>query len=186
MTSLPWFCLRTFPKGESLAIFFITALGYVTVRPTILLPATRSRQPWRSGVRRTAMFPCYLFVAFDVGDPSWRRIATQPGVQRLLGSSPERPTPIPPWFVQTPTGQQTYTVEDLMLRPQEALDALAQLERITPGTVARPLQGPWEAQQGPCTATRFVGAEERVTLLLSLFGRPMPVEFRREEVVVVE
>ena len=127
------------------------------------------------------MFPSYLFVAFDPLDLSWRHIATQPGVQRIFGTDPLTPTPIAPWHADG----CTYTVEDLMARPQAALDALAARARITPGVTARPTVPPWDAQTGPCTSVRFVRAEERVTLLLSLFGRPMPVEFRRDEVEVV-
>src|SRR6185437_9558110 len=41
------------------------------------------------------VLPRYLFSAFDVAEPSWRAIATLQGVVRILGSSPERPTPIP-------------------------------------------------------------------------------------------
>ena len=192
---VPWFCLRTTPRGESLAIFFIKQLGFLVAHPTMLLPVTRSRQPWRSGQRRVSMFPSYLFVAFDLEDPSWRRIATQPGVQRIFGSDPQSPTPITPWSVRTPTGPQTYTVEDLLSRPEEALAALSARALITPGVTAKPLSGPWDAQEGPCTSTRTVRvadpvtgvltAEDRVTLLLSLFGRPMPVEFRHDDVEIV-
>lgn len=41
------------------------------------------------------IFPRYVFAAFDTADPAWRVIATTRGVVRLLGQTPERPTPIP-------------------------------------------------------------------------------------------
>lgn len=167
--SLRWFCARTAPRREALAVFFVREkLGFRVENPTVLVVRSRRFQPWLRSAVRTPMFPSYLFVEFDPGDPAWRAIATQPGVTRLMGSGPEDPTPLPPGVV-----------EEIVARPAEGLEALfGAASRPRPGAAVRVVSGPLEGREGVCCRS----TEERVTVLLSLFGAPRPVAFTPDAV----
>jgi transcription antitermination factor NusG len=58
------------------------------------VPANPARKLPAREVLRPA-FPGYVLAEFDAADPAWRRIAAQRGVRRVMGSAPERPSPIP-------------------------------------------------------------------------------------------
>jgi transcription antitermination factor NusG len=179
MTTTRWYCLRTAPKREPLVTTLAESFGFAVGAPTVLVkmtgnPGHRStlgviRAP---SVKRVPMFPSYLFVAFDATDPGWRRLATLPGVQKIFGATPDRPTPLP-------VGQ----VEDFLLQPEDALSSLYERPRVGVGVGARGrvVDGAFEGHEGVCC----LSTDERVTLLLELMGSPRPVAFPSELVEAV-
>lgn len=70
-------------------------LGFQAVAPQFLdeVPANPARKLPRREVMRVA-YPGYVLVEFDQDDAGWRRIASRPGVRRVMGSGPERPSPL--------------------------------------------------------------------------------------------
>lgn len=170
--SVRWFCLRTAPRQESLATFFVEALGFRVAAPTcVVLVKNRARQPWKTGTRRVKMFPSYLFVQFDPSVDPWRPIATLPGVRQIFGTAPERPTPLP-----------DDEIEAILARPETALEAIAERTRISTGVRTRVTSGPFEGHEGVCCRSEA----ERVTILLTLLGMPRPIAFAAEQVEAIE
>ena len=112
------------------------------------------------------MFPGYLLVLMNLADPSWRRVATLPGVQQILGEGPEEPTPLPDGVV-----------EEILARSEGALERLEDAHAaVTVGITGRVMDGPLAGREGTCVAVSHRSAVDRVTLLLSLLGMPRPVE----------
>lgn len=136
------------------------------------VPVARTAQPWRSGARVVPMFPGYLLVLMNLADPIWRRVATLPGVERILGSGPEDPTPLP-----------SGVVEEILARPEDVLERLEGARTVvTVGVTGRVTDGPLAGQEGVCVGVSNRSAGERVTLLLNLLGMPRPVELLASQI----
>lgn len=96
-----WFCVRTEYGAETQVDVAIRTAGFETLYPKMWIPPVAARRT-ESGraipatsERIVALLTSYTFVRFNIANPSWRRIATMPGVSCILSSSPERPIPIP-------------------------------------------------------------------------------------------
>lgn len=86
------------------------------------------------------MFPRYMFVRFDTSNDQWRRIASARGVQQILGTTPETPTPVPDAVIAALS--QVY-------KEEVPVSALPNVE-IERGALVRLLEGPLKGVEGVC------------------------------------
>ena len=118
------------------------------------------------------LFPGYLFVAFDRQRDPWGKLRTTRGVADLLMTGPEQPA-------QVPVGD----VEALMARGRVG-DGVIDPRVVPPawaGRKVRLLTGPFESFEGLCDAAD----QDRVHVLLDLFGRQTPVWVSTADVTLI-
>lgn len=101
-----WYCVEVQSRQELAVAEALMALGFDAVAPQFmdLVLANLPRGKPAREVLRPA-FPGYVIAEFDAADAGWRRIASQPGVKRVMGCTPERPTPLPAVHVAWIIGQ---------------------------------------------------------------------------------
>ena len=118
------------------------------------------------------LFRGYGFVNFSVTEEQWRCVGHTPGVRRIFGTHPERPTP-------TRVG----TVEALIAKAELTGGVID--ERISPpdltGQTLQLNAGPFSSFQGVCE----MSSQDRVRLRLSMFGREVSVAALRSDVEVI-
>lgn len=95
VAGLRWYCVEVQPRQEVAVAEALLGLRFAAVAPQFMdvIPADAARRRPAREVLRPA-FPGYGVVEFDAADPEWRRIASVVGVKRIMGSAPERPTPL--------------------------------------------------------------------------------------------
>lgn len=165
-----WFAVRVRPRFEKKAEVHITALGFAIETPLMQQTKIKRRLRWgrwyeEKRTESVRAFPGYVFVTFDVANPSWRLIPHGEQVKncriRFFWHSPERPQPIP----QRDMERIMAASRDRAMTPEQ-VQSLIEL-----GIAYRVTDGPFAGQVGPAEAVHG----ETVRLGLSLFGRPTPV-----------
>lgn len=161
--SLRWYVAQTEPFKGLLAEAEVMALGYLTFHPKV-----RTVRRWRKSKPRERIqpyVPGYLFVSFDADEEGWQRINKQRGVKALMYSSLETPA----------------RVRDDALLPLMAMcDADGYLNEqeadcflFKVGNTVRATDGPFAGMVGKVVQR---SSHDRVKVMLSIFGRPTPVE----------
>jgi transcription antitermination factor NusG len=158
-----WHCLLTKHGQHALAERTLAQDGWRTYFPLHL-----DRHNSRIG----PLFGQYAFVAFDPSNDQWPRIYGARGVFTIL-SRDRRPLPLPVGLIEDLQARTSARriVDDPGERPEAS--------RIRAGASGTVVQGPWAGWGGLCTLSR----RDRLTLLLSAFGRLVPIEFRHDQVV---
>jgi transcription antitermination factor NusG len=146
----------------------------------------RGLQPFNPRVRQTRIIrgrkhiveqpyiPGYIFINFDVDDERWKLINSTRGIQRLISSDSETPSRIRPEAMKVIIERCVDGFVD-----QGEVDAA--LVRFVPvGSIVRVHCGPFEGWSGKVTWSH----NDRVKVLLSLFGRSNPVSLRATEVTL--
>jgi transcription elongation factor/antiterminator RfaH len=154
-----WYCAETHYGQDDAAIAELGQQRFETFLPMVWERRTKGERIRRVEV---SMFPGYLFVRFDPSIDPWRRITNTRGVRSILGTTPERPTPLPTDVIQA--------IADNATALNARFEAMARA-RLT-GIPLRVTKGPWAGMEGVC----LWHANDRVRLLLSLFGRPTKIE----------
>lgn len=162
-----WFCAITQPRQEDRADEELRKQGFVTFLPTVWERRTKSRKIVRVEV---PMFDGYIFVRFDpVRDP-WGVIPNTRGIRDagLLGMRPGRPSPLPDALIDFIATHAAGLNAEFVERARASLK----------GSMVRVTAGAWAGFVGECTMHR----NDRVRLLLSLFGRATEVEMQASRV----
>lgn len=162
---LPWFCIATKYGQQFLAEAALAENGWHPYFPLHLNRRTRQIEP---------LFPGYGFTAIDLDDPHWPRIYRTYGVYTVLGWN-RRPAPLP-----------VGVIEDLQARTsaRRVVDDPGQTpgaSYMAVGAAGSVLEGPLAGFSGVCTRSR----RDRLTMLLSLFGRQVETEFHPRQVEAV-
>jgi transcriptional antiterminator RfaH len=153
-----WLCLKAEPKREHIAAACLRKLPEMEV----FCPRIRYRKRTIRGVVRflECMFPGYLFAKFDY-DSVYRRVKQTPGVNG---------------FVQF--GDRLALVKETLIaeiKEQTGSDGIAEMDDgFVPGQNVHIACGPLEGQEA--IVTRFVGARERVQILIEWMGRNLQAE----------
>jgi transcription antitermination factor NusG len=171
-----WYCVRTDYGHEITADFEIRRLGL----PVFLLQEFRPAKADRKGVvkagcydRIVPVFPRYLFTAFDITEPTWRHIASRRGVERIFGTGPERPTPIPQAAIDVLLLQ--CAPNGVIYPPEKAVKSgIPQFPGVEVGASVELLTGPFARFHGIC----LLSEPNRIKLLVEIFGRASEVEVR--------
>jgi len=162
-----WFCIQANYRSEQYARSELDQRGFGCLLPLVMVERRHGRT---AKVTEAPMFPGFLFVYLDLAAPGWRNAAHTPGVKRILGPHPERPTPIPErdirWFLER--GYDRPIVEDpRVLLPPIEKDASVRI-----------LDGIWADHRGVC----LWSDGRRAELALTLFGRTTKVTVDRAKV----
>lgn len=120
------------------------------------------------------MFPRYLLFQADLeSNDRWRDLYTQPGVEMILGTRGERPTPL---RVESLDGLFNMCGLDGVIYPDSLVPRLG---RIAPGAVVHIKAGRFAGWEGVCGWS----SGKRVAVILSFLGRDVKVQMPRVDVV---
>ena len=155
-----WYLIYAKARQEQLAKDNLERQGYETYLPLI---RQRHRVRGRYRHRIEAMFPRYLFIHLSDTTDNWKPIRSTFGVARLIcfGGMPAR---VPAEFVESL--KQHADPNGILELPAEELQKGARV-RIVEGALAG-YEAVFEART----------SRERVTLLLDIAGRPVPVRVK--------
>jgi transcriptional antiterminator RfaH len=153
-----WYVVYTQHRTESRAVAQLRQQGF-----KVYFPRCRKirRHARREDVVQTALFPRYLFVAFDLERDQWRSVNGTIGVSHMI-SHGERPMALPDDVVPCLRANET----------EDGLVSLATLALFDPGAKLRVLDGAFVGQAGIYDG--MTGAD-RVVLLFDLIGRQVRV-----------
>ncbi len=149
-----WYAVYTQPHKEMLAREHLERQGFDVFAPRYL---KRRRHARRVEDVPASLFPRYIFVAFDVSEPSWRVIRSTRGVADLVRSGLD-PVPLPFELLQEikdRSGDDGYV-------------ALARSDQLKAGAKLRIESGPFAECEAIFQSLRD---EDRVVVLLSVLGR---------------
>jgi transcriptional antiterminator RfaH len=160
---LSWYCIRTQPRCENIALINLQQLENVDV----FFPRTRQIKVTKRGKRKLVqpLFPNYLFIRFDPGQHT-RSINYCQGVSYVIKNG-ENFTPVNPSII---TDLISLTDEGIM-----------QIE-YTPfkvGDKTKFVTGLFKGND--CTVTGLLPAKERVKVLMEFMGNPTLLEVSTEE-----
>ena len=152
-----WYCVQTPPCTEHYAVRELRDIGFRVLLPRIKI-LTRTKQ-LPSYVRVLPLFRGYLFITFDLLSPEWRKIHRCAHVKRLMSSSPEMPTMMPPAAMDGLIG---------LLGPDGTLDRTGARTgpAYRPGDRLTVTGGPLSGWEGVCTQS----GPDRVRVLLTMLG----------------
>lgn len=91
-----WYVVQYLSRHERMAVLNLEAQNFRVFFPQMLRSVRHARQ---LRVKRTAVFPGYLFTALDLDRDRWRSINGTLGVARLLMTQ-TRPVPVPVGLVE--------------------------------------------------------------------------------------
>jgi transcription antitermination factor NusG len=180
---LLWYCVRTDYAGEMTADLKIREAGFTVFAPMQWQPAQPARRDGRyfrpaRPARTGLLFARYMFAQFRRSDP-WQAIHNLPGVDCILGTAHDRPSPMSDQAILAVRGM---CLENGCRYPDGVdlhnLDAFVPLEI---GSVARFISGSMADRQGICEWSD----SERVKLLMSILGRDVRITARRSMVEAV-
>ncbi|AHJ63239.1 Transcription antitermination protein nusG [Granulibacter bethesdensis] len=160
-----WHCIRTHSRREADVALQLEAFGFPFANP-MLFERQQGRFGWRDVC--TPAFPTYVFACFNTRDDHWRKIWSMRGVSGILGPSPDHPACVPDAAME-----HIISLDGMRLGVNGAV-----LKPLRPGEKVRILTGPFANFEGLCT----MSANDRVRVMLSLFGRPSEVEMSADHV----
>ncbi len=140
MAAKSWFLVQVKPNGYNLAARNLSRQGFELFAPR---EAVTRRVGVRFVTRREAMFPGYLFVAFDPASGAWHSVNSTYGVARLVSFTAQAPAPVPDALVAALQARCEVASDMLMARafvPGEAVafkagpfaDIVGKIERVLP------------------------------------------------------
>lgn len=148
-----WYAAQLKPNGEALALSNLERQGFNTFRPQVW-ETLRTDKAVKRVMR--SMFPGYLFVEFDIADPTWHSIRSTRGITRLVGNPSGRPSRLP-----------NDLIRELMARSASNL-AADPAKNIQPGDKVHLANGPFATL---LATVEKLDARQRVWLLIDLMGR---------------
>lgn len=170
--SLCWHVATCKPFSEMIAEKSLTSKGFLAFNPKYYTErVTRGRRTWTE----RCYIPGYIFIRFDpVEDERWPQINFARGIQTLLYSSAERPAPIR----ETAMNVLLDRCNGDRVKAEEIDVALSRVVPI--GSVVRVTEGSFEGFTGKVVWS----AEDRLKVVLSLFGRPTKVSLANKAVAL--
>ncbi|NIZ92410.1 transcription termination/antitermination protein NusG [Kineosporiaceae bacterium B12] len=135
----------------------------------------------RKNVRRVRI-PGYVLVRMDLTDESWGAVRHTPGVTGFVGNT-HQPVPL--------SNDEVFSMLAATLEPKQAKTAdgkpvAAQPERVVDfevGESVTVMEGPFETL--PATISEISADRQKVTVLVSIFGRETPVELSFSQVAKI-
>ncbi len=171
--SLSWHVATCKPFSEMIAERSLSSKGFQAFNPKYYTQRiVRGARTWTE----RCYIPGYIFIRFDpVEDERWPQINYARGIQTLLYSSAEKPAPI-----------RDIVMNVLLDRcngdrvKAEELDAVL-CRVIAVGSVVRVGEGAWSGFVGPVVWSD----QDRVKVMLSMFGRPTKATLSNRSVELV-
>ncbi len=167
MTDSPartWFCVKSKPRQEAVAVRNLRALGDVE----LVFPRVRRTRRGHDRNREVVepLFPGYVFLRFDPAELQGSVRSTR-GVLHLVAKA-GRPVEV----------DDAVVAELLALGPDAILSALD--EELAIGAKVRIVRGIFAGSEGE--VLRLATPDRRIAVLLSLLGSDQPVELSAEDV----
>lgn len=172
-----WYCVRCDHGAEATADIEIRLAGFTLFAPTVWVPARPARRdgPYMRPARPChveLLFPRYAFVAFRRTD-DWQVIRDLPGVDYILGTAPDSPSPMPDHAIQCI--RSVCELNDCQYPTGVDLHSLDAPVPLQPGSVVQFIAGAMRDCRGIC---RWSDAE-RVDLLMQIMGREVRMTAKR-------
>ena len=161
-----WYVARSLPHKESSAKQRLIAQGFCAFLP---MQDRTLRHARRMMTVCRPVFPRYLFVRFDPMTTQWRSINGTIGLDRLIMRGDE-PEPV------------RHGVVESLIASVDNRDRLQFRQTLQRGDRVRLLNGPFAEQLG---VLEHLGSNERIQVLLSFLGGPIPVQVDRASVALV-
>lgn len=142
-----------------------------------LLPVEVRTRRFRNGIThdyQASVFGAYFFVAFDVGQPSWRRIHSTYGVKRLFSTTPEYPVPLPEHTMQS------------LLDCTEQPEQKSEVQLIKPGLRARVRRGPLAQASEEIVGICEIAEGTRITILIEILSGSIHATFDAGDLELVK
>ncbi len=153
-----WYCVATKWGQQPLAELAMRSDGWRVFFPL----------HWERTARRIVpLFAGYGFVAFDLEADDWPRLYRTRGVFTILSNN-RRPIPLPSGLIENLIDRTS--ARRIVDDPGQD----ASVVYLQPGQMARVLDGPLKDFEGVVR----LSSQDRITLLLSLFGRESEVRFK--------
>lgn len=162
---LPWYVAYTYPCQESAVIGRLMELGLEPVLPRIPQYRQRTAQPWREAMRYVPLYPCYLFVPFDVEEMAWKVALSVPGMRMFLGDRKDHPQPISAEFV-------AFSQAVAAARASEMHQQKPGQPEFAEGDHVKVLSGPFAGYAGIVD----LSGSARVAIMLEFFNRTVRTE----------
>ena len=156
---LRWYVAQTHPRKEPTAVEHMARQGFPTFFPRFRITQTRRQ---RCDTVLKAVFPGYVFVAFDPSSPGWTSINSTRGVRRLVGARNGMPQPVP---IAAMSLIQQRCRGDIML---------ALLDELKPGDLVQINTGPLARRIAKVAS---LGDGDRVALLFDIMGTDQIITF---------
>lgn len=137
--------------------------------PAVIIPMETVTEITEAGVSKTydrKLYPGYVFVKMVYSDDTWHVIRNIRGVSGFVGTSSNEPIPL--------TEDEVY---EMGVEKREIV------VNYTVGDTVRILDGPLSSFTGTVESVEV--DKNRVSVLVSMFGRETPVEFELDQVEVI-
>lgn len=177
-----WHVIETKAKAERLARDEIAKLGLDAYLPEYQIERFNRRKRVTI-VNTLCHFPRYLFVEMDVARDTGRVLACR-GVADILPGIPLSPQPVPAKdVIELRAAQAAHLFDDTdkarRLRGETVKNTLAATRKRLIGGRVRVTAGPFAGHRGDVEAVQSL---ERLTVLISLFGRPTEVNLETNQI----
>lgn len=164
------YVVQTHPCSEAIARANLESLGFQAYLPTVIEELRTGRLKHKRETAMVPLFPRYIFVRFDISNGTWRKIASAKGVQRLLGSDSEHPTPLPQGALLDLRAR--YAAGEFVRR--------VETYRISAGDNVTVTHGAFQGHSGICKVSRG----DRIRVLLTRLWGAVEVELPSKMVAV--
>lgn len=162
-----WYCVQVHHKAEDLAQSELQRQGYETFCPRHESPDRRDR---KGQPLILPMWSGYVFVSWPTG-ARWYPVMSTRGVKQFMSVTPNAPQAMPLGVVER---LKAFTDSIGVVDPACELD----LEALPAGHQAEVIRGQFAGQRGLVQ----MSDAERTTLLFIIFGKQVPITFRRRDV----
>jgi transcriptional antiterminator RfaH len=165
-----WYVVQTLARKEQLAAQHLQRQGFVTFCPLRARPPARLGRPARPS---EPLFPCYLFVSFDVQNTQWRAVNGTIGVVRIVALGSGRaamPTPVPEGLVE------------LFQSRCDESGEFAFKAGLKAGDRVRVIGGPFD---NLCATIETAGPAERAVIMLDFMARQTRVTVQASQLIEV-
>lgn len=151
----------------------IASLGLADRIHEVLIP-TQQVTEFKKGRKETVerkLYPGYLLVCCDLDDETWIAIRNTPGISGFAGQNQRS---------QQPTALSQKEVDRILGKADEAPRPAKPTETYAAGETVRVVSGPFADFLG--TVTEALPGQNRLKIVLDIFGRETSVELDFEQV----
>lgn len=168
-----WYVIQVRPRCEAEVAGYLEDEAFEVFAPEYLKVVTHARRRVRVPA---PLFPCYVFVRFDVADQArWKPINRVVGVVHVLTSVEENPMAVP---------------DELIAELQNSMNVAGYMDvtdetkpiRYRPGQFLRIVDGTFQGFIGLYIASD----NQRVSVLLDILGGARPVHVPGDQVVLAD
>jgi transcription termination/antitermination protein NusG len=175
-----WYVVNTYSGHESKVKEKLemraATMGFQDYIFRIIVPEETVKETMKDGSikeKKKKMFPGYIIVEMIMTDDAWYIVRNTPGVTGFIGSSGKGAKPTP-------------------LKPQEVDKILANMgmarmdvdQELSVGTKVSIVDGPFKGMEGTIDSLDL--DNNRLTVLIDLFGQETPVEVELFQVSVIK